>query len=50
MPGVTRAVHQEVEVRGRTCAANRAVWTLSSADENVILGNCWKALDLSTKV
>jgi len=36
MPGVTRAVHQEVEVRGRTCAANRAVWTLSSADENVI--------------
>ena len=35
MPGVTQAVHEVV------APAPRELWTISAADENVILSNCW---------
>lgn len=35
VPGVAQAVHNVV------APAPQALWTISAADENVILGNCW---------
>ena len=35
MPGVLRAVHEVV------APEPRALWTISAADENLILSNCW---------
>ena len=35
LPGVAQAVHDVMAL------APRELWTISSADENVILSNCW---------